>query len=135
MSQSSISGGIQPAGGFDPLMSLREQSTAFSGLSSDEVKFREGEVLLSQEQQALVDSFVGKPVTQWSPVALGYLNKQQFRELCLTQLGDGKSVDRSHIKFTFKLEEKVRGQLIKMTPGDPNLRVNLLCRAAAGGGR
>ncbi len=51
--QSSVGGGIQPAGGFDPLMSLREQSTAFSALSSDEVKFREGEVLLTQEQQSL----------------------------------------------------------------------------------
>ncbi len=78
-----------------------------------------------QENQNLLESFVGKPYNKWSPEALRLLSEQQFRDLITGQLGDGLVADSSHIKFTIKLEERVRGQLIKVTQGDKNLRIKL----------
>ncbi len=87
--QSSVGGGIQAAGAFDPFLSLRASSSPCSGLSQEEVKFRAEGAVFSQEQQTLVDSYVGKPYSKWPFEALQLLTKQQFRQLVLDQIVEG----------------------------------------------
>ena len=121
-------------GVFNPMESLREPSSIFCTLSQSEVQFSAGECELSIENQTLLDSFVGKPYSKWSHAALKLLTKEQFRALILEGVGVSSVADRSHIKLTMKLEEKVKGQLLQLMKGERNLLVSFLCRAAAGGG-
>ena len=130
-----LAGSVSPnAGVFDPMESLREPSSVFCTLSQADVQFSEGEHELSSENQALLDASVGKPFSQWSHAALKLLTKDQFRALILEGVGVTSVADRSHIKITMKMEEKVKGQLLHLMKGERNLLVSFLCRAAAGGG-
>ena len=103
-----LAGSVSPnLGVFDPMETLREPSSVFCTLSQADVQFSEGEHGLSSENQALLDSYVGKPFSQWSLAALKLLTKEQFRAIILEGVGVTSVADRSHIKITMKFEEKV----------------------------